>query len=171
MEEEKLKFINNEILTLTILGGLGRGYPVYRTGIQENDKNDFKIFLREQLHEYGRKYGNNVSEKDHIENIKKITQDTTKKYSKILRDNKFRIGRTQKLLNLYLKYLWVLNKIPEPPHCPFDRKIIEELDLDVNWTKLDSIDDYKKMVEKARSIARDNNVSIAEWELKMWSRK
>jgi len=27
------------------------------------------------------------------------------------------------------------------------------------------------MVEKARNTAKDNNISIAEWELKMWSRK
>lgn len=171
MKEEKLRFINNEVLTLTILGGLGRGYPVYRTGIQENDKNDFKIFLRKQLHQYSKKYRNNVGEKEHVENIKKFAQDITNRYSEILKDNKFRVGRAQKLLNLYLKYLWVLGKIPKPQHCPFDRKIIKKLGLDTNWTKLDSIDDYKKMVEKARNAAKDNNVSIAEWELKMWSRK
>jgi len=171
MKEEKLRFINNEILTLTIFSGLGRGYPVYRTGIQENDKKDLKIFLRKQLHQYGKKYRSNVGEKEHIENIKQIAQDITSRYSKVLKGNKFRIGRAQKLLNLYLKYLLVLGEIPEPPHCPFDRKIIKKLGLDSDWTKLDSMDDYKKMVEKARNIARDNNVSIAEWELKMWSQK
>lgn len=170
MEENKKKFINNEILTLIILGGLGRG-SVYPTGIQENDKVGFKIFLRKQLYQYGKKYRNNVSEKDHIANIKQITQEITNRYSKILKDNKFRIGTAQKLLNLYLKYLWVLDEIPEPPHCPFDRKIIEKLGLDINWTKLDSIDDYRKMIERARNIARDNNLSIAGWELKAWSEK
>jgi len=132
MKEEKLRFINNEVLTLTILGGLGRGYPVYQTGIQENDKNDFKIFLREQLHQYNKKYRNSISGKQYIENIKEFVQDITNKYGKILKDNKFRVGRAQKLLNLYLKYLWVLGKIPNPPHCPFDRKIIEKLGLDIN---------------------------------------
>ena len=171
MKEEKLKFINNEVLSLTILGGLGRGYPVYRTAIRENDKNNLKIFLRKQLYQYGERYKNDIDEKKHVENIKEFVQDITNKYGKILKDNKFRVGRAQKLLNLYLKYLWVLGKISNPPHCPFDRKIIEELGLDINWTKLDSIDDYKKMVEKARNTAKDNNVSIAEWELKMWSQK
>ena len=33
---------------------------------------------------------------------------------------------------LYLKYLWCLGEICRPPHCPFDRMVIEELDVSGN---------------------------------------
>jgi len=165
----KKEYINNEILTLTIFGGLGRGYPVYKEGTQDKSKNDLKNFLRKELTQYGRNYKNGAHENHHIKNIERFTQAITRKYHEILKDNQFRIGRAQKLLNLYLKYLWVLDMISEPPHCPFDNKIISELGLNIKWTKLNSMEDYKELVKKAKKMAKNKNLSIAEWELKMWN--
>lgn len=166
----KREYIKNEILTLTILGGLGRS-SVYKKAIQEADRNDLKSFLRKKLGKYSKIYKSRVDEKHHINNIKIFSRDVTNKYPEILKNDRFRIGIAQKLLNLYLKYLWVLGWIFEPPHCPFDDKIISKLGLKIKWTKMDSIEDYKRLVGRVREIANDNGLSIAEWELKMWSRK
>jgi len=171
MKDDKLEFIKNEILTSTIVGGLGRGYSVYKKGVQENDKNKLKNLLRETLDNYSKIYKDKVNEKHHIENIKRFAEDITDKYARILQDNRFRIGRAQKLLNLYLKYLWTLGLIPKPPHCPFDSVIISRLGLDIKWTQLDSIEDYKLLVKRAKEAAERNGLSIAEWELRIWNRQ
>jgi thermostable 8-oxoguanine DNA glycosylase len=66
-----------------------------------------------------------------------------------------------------------LGCISEPPHCPFDRKIIGKLKLDckINFTKMDSADEYLKLVDAARNAAKSCGLSVAVWELKIWSRK
>jgi hypothetical protein len=48
-------------------------------------------------------------------------------YQGVPSKNLFRVGTAQKALNLYLKYLWCLGEIKTPPHCPFDRGIIQML--------------------------------------------
>jgi hypothetical protein len=85
-----------------------------------------------------------------------------------LKNGRFRIGIAQKALNLYLKYLWCVGLIPMPPHCPFDSSIIGHLPecMNFNWTAIDSIDDYQKLVNSARKKADDK--PIAEWELELW---
>ena len=82
---------------------------------------------------------------------------------------RIRIGTTQKVLNLYLKYLWVLNKIPEPPHCPFDGIIIDMMELNepIRWTKFDDIDVYNKLINKVK----DEKMTVAEWELGKWNNR
>jgi hypothetical protein len=49
----------------------------------------------------------------------------------------YKYGVAQKLLNLFLKYLWCLGTIAEPPHCPVDRIIIGKTCYkDKNWTEI-----------------------------------
>ncbi len=61
----------------------------------------------------------------------------TTEFKDILFGNGFRVGIAQKALNLYLKYLWCLGKITEPPHCPFDSIIISEIKCNIKWTEMD----------------------------------
>lgn len=171
MEKDKWEFVNNEILTLSILGGLTRGFSVYKSGVAERHKKEFKDLLRRKLKEYARPYRNKVSSEQHTKNIEKFANEISKEDGGILIGGRFRIGRTQKVLNLYLKYLWVLGQIPEPPHCPFDSIIISKLRLNISFTKFDSIKDYESLVDTARQIVHKENLSIAEWELKLWNRK
>ncbi len=94
-------------------------------------------------------------------------------FGQILKSNRFRIGTAQKILNLYLKYLWVLGWIPEPLHCPFDSIVITELGLDpgIKFTKFDSGEDYRRLVTMAAQNAKDAELSIAQWELKLWNQR
>lgn len=109
-----------------------------------------------------------MSEEEHLSNIKKIADDLTVNFSHCLQNRRFRIGIAQKALNLYLKYLWCVGLIPIPPHCPFDSIIIGHLPecKHLNWTAIDSIDDYQKLVNAARKKIDDK--PIAEWELEIW---
>ena len=113
---------------------------------------------------------------DHTGKIEKLADGLTKEYGEIFHEVKgkdgikkkqFKIGRAQKLINLYLKYLWVAGKIQTPPpHCPFDETILEQLGKKVEkWTKTDDIAQYKCWVDAACKAAKKENLSIAEWEL------
>jgi len=91
----------------------------------------------------------------------------------ILEGNRYRIGNTQKLMNLYWKMLWlIVPNTPIPLHCPFDRIIIQKLEPSVRkikWTEFDSISLYQEIVDSARRISNIPVGSLAYWELKEYS--
>lgn len=111
-----------------------------------------------------------VTEEKHLANILELTDTLTSKFSYCLKNGRFRIGIAQKALNLYLKYLWCVGLIPLPPHCPFDSIIIGHLSecRDLNWTAIDTIEDYTNLVNAARR--KTDTKQIAEWELGIWLR-
>lgn len=167
MDPLKERFLKNEFLTMSVLGALGRS-NTYSESASERDKNSFRNALRKKLEEIGEMYVSQISEATHCSNIKKIADDLTALFFHCLENGRFRIGIAQKALNLYLKYLWCVGLIPIPPHCPFDSIIIGHLPecTGMNWTELDNIDDYKKLVKTAQNIA--SSKTIAEWELEIW---
>ena len=104
-----------------------------------------------------------------------LVEEMTDKYGAFLNNDGLKIGVAQKAINLYLKYLWCLCLIEEPPHCPLDRNIISNLkeNNDVSWTDL--VDDigkrkYKEIMDEIGELARDEGRSIAEWELLQYNR-
>jgi hypothetical protein len=166
----KQEFIENEILILTINGALARGKNVYNfyeanNIIANKQKNNFRNFVKDRLKDFKYTYKNGgIEEEIHIKNLSDLKNKIDKNYSTILRNGEINFGRVQKLLNLYLKYLWALGNIAMPPHCPFDSTIISKLD-NVNgiiWTDMD-LDNYKLLVSRAKEKAGDK--SLAEWEL------
>jgi len=170
MSAQKREFINNEILTSSIVAGLGRGYSVYSNKkVLEKNRNELKRYLRGKLVVYSKKYSKKITSEDHFKSIEKFANGVTKDYKNILNDGYFMIGRAQKLLNLYLKFQWVLGWIPEPPHCPLDYRIIKKLDSNISWTKMNEINEYQFLVEKAEREAKKQNLSLAKWELQLWN--
>ena len=101
----------------------------------------------------------------HENNIVAFAASLSASHGETLLDGRFRIGSAQKALNLFLKYLWCVGDIPEPPHCPFDFQIIQKLPAAVrcNWTSLDSVEVYRALVAAAKAAAVSR--SLAEWEL------
>lgn len=172
MNTEQERFLREELLTLTINGALGRSRTYSKFASAEDKKKLKKKLLedlRQELREIAKQYKTPVAERTHISNIQKLANALSSKYPAILTDGRFRIGVAQKALNLYLKYLWCAGLAPVPPHCPFDRRIIEKLlgCSGLNWTYLDKIDDYEDLVRQARKIA--GSMSLSEWELKVWN--
>ena len=167
MDVPKEQFLKNEFLTMSVLGALGRS-NTYSKSASKQDKNLFRNALREKLKEIGDKYISQISEEGHLKNIKKIEDDLSSSYPHCLKNRRFRIGIAQKALNLYLKYLWCVGLIPEPPHCPFDSIVISYLHscTDLKWTLIDSIEDYKRLVRSAQAISKSKSLSV--WELEIW---
>ncbi len=107
----------------------------------------------------------------HIQNIISISENISESYGHILYKEEFRISSVQKGLNLYLKYLWCLEEIDEPPHCPIDATIMNQIDMDKSWTEINDINVYKEIISQVRKEAREKNKSIAEWELELWNKE
>ncbi|KKL20494.1 hypothetical protein LCGC14_2454880, partial [marine sediment metagenome] len=129
------------------------------------------LYLREYLLRlYEGIKGLEITEDLVIERINNLSETMTDEFRGILHNERFRIGVSQKLINLFLKYLWVLNLINEPPYCPFDSIVKRNLTNNnlVDWTKLDNTEDYMKFVDAAKEVAAP--LSIAVWELETWNR-
>lgn len=163
------EFIKKEIWILTIAGAFQRA-NIYTQNV-EKEKEKFKEVLYSILDELAKEYEKDVSESKHIENIHKIN-DGIREFQHILQENKLSFGVCQKLLNLYLKYLWCLDKIPTPPHFPVDRKIQEKMKLNVtSWTSKDfNEEQYLKVIEESKKLAKELSYnSIADFELDLFA--
>ena len=171
LAELKNKFITGEILTSTINGAFGRN-KIYKKDADSNKKIEFNHFLRDLLIKAGNEYQVAITCEKHLANINLIKNESIKKFKDILENDSLTLGTSQKLLNLYLKYLWTLNRIPAPPHCPLDSKIINMLprinNVENRWTKIDSENDYMYYINEIEKLADGD--TIANWELTNWGR-
>lgn len=182
----KDKFLNSEIWNLTFQGGFQRA-NIYKEDVSEKLRKEFREQLRayiEALVEI--KYIVEVSEEEHIKNIKGIV-----KFSEINKIDERTIpinfGVAQKLLNLYLKYIWCLGKLEFAPiHFPVDRLMQEILNKEAvklgfpknemkAWTKYEDEIEYLKVIRFAEKV-RDKNknykiLSLAELELSLFNRR
>jgi hypothetical protein len=168
MKSQKDKFLRNEFLTMSVNGALGRS-NTYIESASEADKNRVRNALRKKLDDISRAYSSPASDEAHLSNISELSSELSTKFSHCLKKGRFRIGISQKALNLYLKYLWCVNAISLPPHCPFDSIVISHLPDcgHLKWTSIDDIKDYQALVEAAQKKA--NGMPLPEWELMIWT--
>jgi hypothetical protein len=102
----------------------------------------------------------------HIRNIEEFAKSLSEHFPDVLSGKKMKIGVAQKAVNLYLKFLWCYGWIPEPPHCPIDRTVLEKVgDYDA-WTKIDTIQEYMEKIDKIGNQKGDK--SFSEWEYELW---
>lgn len=158
------KFILSEIKMYAWTASVQRN-TVYKEDVNEYNKNIFRLDIINYVDSLVfPDYYVIVDEDIHINNIIKIQEKANDKFSAILDKDVHRIGTIQKHFNLYLKYLWCLNKIPMPPHCPIDKIIlIKAGDRSTAWTKMETIDEYITAINKIKDKA--NGIPLAEWEL------
>ena len=164
-EAGKKEFLRDELFFLTLMAVVQRG-RVYKPGCTEKDA--FPRCLRRRLKTIAEGYQRPVTDEAHVGNIKALADQIPEDCGELLRKSRFRIGSAQKALNLFLKYLWCLGEVPQPPpHCPFDRRIIECLPggAQCNWTECDDIEHYRRWVAEAQKLAEARALSLAEWEL------
>lgn len=168
----KEAFLKNEFWTLTFGAAFQRA-NVYKGNVSDTQKSDFKMKTRAFIENLllSHYLNNEVSDEIHIDNIDKLSC-FTEQFRSILQNGKLNFGVSQKMLNLYLKYLWCHNKISEPPHFPVDRRIQENIGFRpiVSWTKFDDSIDYMRIINFVR---KENNEfpTIAEFELKYFERR
>jgi hypothetical protein len=171
MNAEQKKFLIDVFFSNTLAATVQHAH-IYSQDSSEEKKEEFRKGLRKQLDKIAKTYAkeNRVTDEAHIQQIEGLSNILSSAPANALKDGRFRIGCAQKALNLYLKYLWCIGEIGEPPHCPFDSQIIAKLPNcnGLCWTKLDCMDEYRALVKAAKSLA--NDISLATWELQEWDK-
>jgi len=164
-------FIESQIWSLSISAAFQRG-NIYKSSGKIN-RDDFKRDLKEIIVP---RIDQSDSKNDYefislLEVFQKSINEmiVNKGYSEGVK--RFRFGTLQKLVNLYLKYLWCLGWLEKKPlHCPFDGIILKELNITDNWTESDDVERYRVWVDTARKTAEAKELSIPQWELEIWNK-
>jgi hypothetical protein len=104
---------------------------------------------------------------EHFAAIRGISDNLSASFGSILKGGRFRYGTAQKVLNLYLKFLWRLGQIIAPPHCPVDGIVLSAAGIEGRWTHSDNEAEYVGWIKILRQKARPLN--LAEWEYRLWS--
>ncbi len=166
LDQSKITFLESQFWILTI-GAAFQHTGIYKKELENNyAASKQKIIFRQQLQTeviaLAKKYQQEtISEVQHIENIESIT----KIESNLLALDHLPFGIAQKIVNLYLKYLWCAGLIQEPPHCPIDRVIQQHFKLPiVNWTAIEFTKEKYKSIIKVLQ-AKNISTSLAQFEL------
>ncbi len=165
-------FIENELYYLSLSGAFQRNKVYSEVNVLEmKEKIRFKEKLKECIVEITKQYNDDIDDNRHVYNILKLIQSNQ---SIVIVNGKLTFGTAQKLLNLYLKYLWCTERLKTaPPHCPIDSIILNNsLNFrNHRWTNLDCAQTYMQYINELRGIAFKNNMSLAEWELSVFNRR
>lgn len=176
---EQKRFIGYELGLLTIKAALStrdRRYTIYKSTVKDHQRKPAKNAVRDVLTEIETKYDTMLSEEEHVKYISDTATNLTNSIGQFLRNNEFRVGIAQKLINMHLKYLWCSGVINEPPHCPIDGIIrdkvkVEYPSFDYDWISSNSIEEYKTAVAILHQQSRSKNQTIARWELREFRRR
>jgi hypothetical protein len=167
----KAEYLKDEFLVMSLSAALQRS-NTYAASASAGARAELRCAFRKELLGVECQYAGGVDDETHAKNICAIAEALTSKFAGCLNGGRFRVGIAQKGLNLYLKYLWCLGKIPTPPQCPIDRVVIDCLPRRhrLAWTSLDTIGDYKSLVSALRrEVAGESG--LAEWELRQYKRR
>lgn len=172
---QKQKFIFSEISILAWAASVQRA-KLYNADLKPKNRRSVEFraevlrFIESELLPC---YKSECDEILHVENIKRLADFGTDIGKGLLCEDGYKFGVAQKLLNLLLKYLWCLGHIPEPPHCPVDRLILEKTNLrgKINWTSITRASEYQRAICAIKSVAQSCGLSIAEWECQFYARR
>lgn len=180
----KKKFLISELWTLSTYGAFQRANCYKKIGgkdVPDKEKKKFKEKIKDYINNnIVQHYKAEIAEERHLENITSV-KEFSSTYGAILVNGSLNFGISQKLLNLYLKYLWITGEINRPPHFPVDRTIQEKLKMGKikNWTKFEDATDYikvidaakKELVNKKLKLNEEAYKSLADLELHMFLKK
>ncbi len=174
MKKAAKEYLREQLWIRTVDGALGRT-RIYSSKDAKREHQEYRTELRAFLEDLlSTQYAlRSVTEDEHLKNIDRIQRFRGKKKG-VLKGNKIPFGVAQKILNLFLKYRWVIGDIKAPTHFPVDRQIQEILDYQplVNWTGRNNEEmtraKYMKIIEHARKCS--DGQSLAEYELEEYNR-
>jgi len=167
VQDAKWEFVHSQVLASSVMASLQRA-NAYAPDVTDDQRKQLRGELTSGLRDIGSRYSKTVAGSQHEMHILELVGRVTGPCQAALAGRRQRLGSAAKALNLYLKYLWCLGRIPTPPHCPFDRRVIARLPthVQVAWTQMDDLREYQALVRAAAVCARGE--SLAEWELRIY---
>ena len=171
-------YLRDQLWLRTVDGAIRRT-GIYKESVTDTERKEYRELLRQHLEKkILPQYQKIVEEPQHLKNIRSllaVSAITTRqgKLKVVLKGEALPFGVAQKILNLYLKYRWVMGDIKEPPHFPVDRTIQEAIGQKSihNWTGHGDEElteaDYMDVIELARKRAKGG--SLARYELYIYN--
>jgi hypothetical protein len=173
LQDDKKEYLLYELGILTVKAAFStrvESSPIYLRPCTPAQRNAFQDAIRSELAGIEGTYSNGrVAEDVHCGYIEFLSHRITGAHSTCLHDGEFRFGIAQKLVNLYLKYLWVAGMIEEPPHCPIDGIVRDLAGLTYDWTMSNSRQEYERTIASLKLHAEPR--SLAVWELQEFRRR
>lgn len=139
----------------------------YKNKVSQSDRKKLRHAWSDLIISAAKQYNQPVTDAEHCRVITQIAQSLSQSHKRILVGGKMRFGTSQKAFNLYLKFLWRLGHIAQPPHCPVDGVILRAAGILDSWTKSDSVSDYMAWINAIRRLA--GKMTIADWEYEKWN--
>ena len=150
--------------------------PTYTIGLNGTEKIIFRNYWRERLIEIGRLFSIPKDRNFYLDNIQILKTEMNNRFYNSLQplrrnyDNGFRIAHSQKSISIYLKHLWCMSLIPEPPCCPIDRRIliISGINSRISWTRINQLAEVQDILNQFTNVANQNNLSLSNWECQLF---
>lgn len=163
--------LRHEFQAMAIAGAMQHA-PICNAGIHEPERVELGQHMRRrQLEAHARPYRTAaIDGEPHVDAIEHLATALTTGHASILANGHFRIGPTQKLLNLYFKCLWCADfPVGEPPHCPVNAIVLAQAGRsDIKWTQVGSRARYMEAINAPREVAARDGQSLAVWKLHAW---
>ena len=170
MTPQQLGFLEYEFITSSLLAAFAtrrKTHPIYAAEVTDSQRNEVKQWVRSYLVALGKKYrSNDLTETEHVNEIRYLTVEAGKRYPLLLHKGEFRFGVAQKLINVYLKYLWAVGAVNSVHHCPLDGIINSEVDLRYEWTTSNSESQYLNAISKLRAQVGTEPLQV--WEIRVF---
>lgn len=152
--------------------------PTYSENITGSDKREIRSYWQKLLLEFYEKHKQgNVGIKEFRSSVDTIKKDMNSRFPDKFQcntkgyDNGFRLAHAQKSLSVFLKHLWRMGKMKEPPLCPIDGIILNDvLKKKGTWTKLNDTETYELYIGYVNDAANKSRKSVAEWEYENWNK-
>ena len=165
------QFLEREFAAMSIIAGFAtrdRLWPVYGDADTQG-RDETKALVRQLLFALGHRYADTVpDEMRHVIEIAAFAEEVTEARGHCLHLGTLRFGVAQKVVNLYLKYLWLAGLCAEPPHCPIDGIVRDRAGLSYSWTRSDDVDEYWRAIADLKGKAGSDTLAV--WELSEFQR-
>ena len=169
---EKQEFIDNTFFS-NAWRDTSQHVRIFKKDVSDKKKKKFRTFVGKEALKIVENYKKEqLTEKAHLGELKKLYDAVNNDYSETV---DFSFGRTQKLVNVLLKYYWCNNMLNghAPAHLPIDSIIINQVKkqskekgiewkCNFTWTSMNE-ENYNDCMEQIEKIK--GNKSFAEWEL------
>ena len=168
MTPEQLSFLEYEFTTSSLLAALAtrrKTHPTYAANATDQHRETVKLWLKSYLVQLGKRHQlRSLSEEEHLQEIRVLAAEASRIHARALHDGRFRFGVAQKLVNLYLKYLWSVGIVSAVHHCPLDGIINSEANLGYEWNTSDSEEEYVHAIFKLRTHV--GGEVLQDWEIR-----
>lgn len=167
MENERLNKLKSELIwAATRQGAFQRSNIYLNSQINNDNKRAFREFIKKFLFDniFEKYYKTKISEEQLYNLIADLQKYSQLNFNEILNGGELRFGNAQKIINLYLKSMWIAEWLDVPPHFPVDRIIQNKMDKILTWTNMDKTS-YISIINNAQKLmVADGYTELAVWE-------